>query len=183
MPEFYYNDGAGVRKVREFYYNDGGGVRKIKEAWYNDGTGVRKFFSESTGTIVSPFSAWNVFSTTAGPSGLTSAMLTFATDGTVFGSTTLTDDSLAGSLNWFTPTQAGAGNSYWIRATVTSGSITTGVVGSWVPLTSNSFWTKSASSGSASCTLTIEISSDDHGGTVVFTSTGNVLRYAHNVSP
>jgi hypothetical protein len=177
MPQFWYNDGSGVRLVKEFYYNDGSGVRKIKEGWYNDGSGVRKFYS--LGTIVSPFTHWAVEGDTGTGLGTASAILTFKADGTVTGVGAASDMTAAGSGNWITPTTSGIGGSYWIRATQTSGTITGGVVGSWVQLSSDWSWSKNSTTGGASCTLTFEIATDFAGSNIVFTSTGNTLTYAH----
>jgi hypothetical protein len=57
---------------------------------------------------------------------------------------------------WCVPA-AQAGN-YEARVTVTSGSLSTGTAGSWLALTSNQTWTRTASIGSANtCVFTVEI--------------------------
>ena len=175
MSQFWYNDGTGVRLAKELYYNDGGGVRTIKEAWYNDGVGVRKVYA--SGGIVSPFTAWNPFADSA-PGVSASATLTFQSNGTVTSAQSVNNFTTPGSSNWYSPTTA-VGASYWIRATVTVGTLTSGTTGSWVSLASNQSWTKSATSGAASVTLTLDISTDSGGSVIVLTTTGNVIQYSH----
>src|SRR6516164_730751 len=172
MPQFWYNDGSGLRLVKEFYYNDGTAVRKIKEGWYNDGAAVRKFFVG--GDINSSFAAWDAFGTSS-PGTAASGTLTFKSDGSVTGSGLNINSTAPGSGNWFTPTTTGIGSGYWIRATATSGSITTGVMNSWLQLSSNASWTKNATSGAGSVVITFEIATDAGGSNIVLTSTGNVL--------
>lgn len=59
--------------------------------------------------------------------------------------------------DWISPTSLASG-SYEIRATATSGTVSTGTVGSWLALSSTRTWTVSRGSvGSKACTLTIEI--------------------------
>ena len=175
MPEFYYNDGSGVRKVKEFYYNDGSAVRKIKEGWYNDGSGVRKFYTSSD--TVASFSAWHLEGDAV--SGTATASITFHSDGTVTGFGVPSDVSSSGSTAYLNTTGTGLGASYWIRATATSGSITSGVVGSWLQLNTDWTWTKSGTL-SGSVTLTFEIATDSLGASIVLTSTGNTLVFARS---
>lgn len=59
--------------------------------------------------------------------------------------------------NWIFPTSA-AGANYEARATVNSGSLTSGTTGSWIALSSSRSWTLDQTSvGAISCNLTIEI--------------------------
>jgi hypothetical protein len=178
MAELYYNDGVGVRKAKELYYNDGVGVRTIKEAWYNDGVGVRKVYA--SGAIVGSFTAWNVSGDTAIGGGNSSASLTFASNGAVSYIANTADNTIAGSTAWFAPATTGIGSSYWIRATVTAGTLSTNPATTWTSLGSGATFVKGPSaSGSSSCTVTFQIASDSGGVTVVLTSTGNVLQYTH----
>ena len=177
MAQLWYNDGTGVRLAKELYYNDGGGVRTIKEAWYNDGTGVRKVYA--SGGIVSPFTAWNPFGDST-PGVSSYAQLTFQSNGVVVSGTSVNNLSTPGSANWSAPTTTAIGAGFWIRATVTVGTITTGTTGAWLSLAGNQTWTKGpATTGNASATLTFEIASDAGGATIVLTSTGNVIQYTH----
>lgn len=58
---------------------------------------------------------------------------------------------------WINPTSLASG-SYEVRATATSGTVSTGTVGSWLALSSSRTWSVSRSgAGSKACTLLIEI--------------------------
>ena len=88
---------------------------------------------------------------------------TFETDGTVTGS----ESGPAGTFSngasgdtWYEPTLAGIGSSYWIRATLTSGSTpSTGTLDTWQQLTSSKSVGYNSGTGGA-------VSS--RGGTVLF---------------
>ena len=59
--------------------------------------------------------------------------------------------------NWISPVAAAGGN-YEVRATVNSGSLTSGTTGSWTALSSTQSWVRQQNSiGTSSCNLTIEI--------------------------
>lgn len=59
--------------------------------------------------------------------------------------------------NWVTPAGA-AGANYEVRASIVSGSLTSGTTGSWLALSSTRTWALTQSSiGSSTCVLTIEI--------------------------
>jgi len=70
----------------------------------------------------------------------------------------------------------GIGSDWDVRATVTSGSLTSGSV-AWQQISSNRSWTKSLTSfgGSSSVTLTFEFRENGGPGTVLSTTTGVVL--------
>lgn len=103
-----------------------------------------------------------------------SVTVTFETDGTVTGSEggpagTFIND--AAGDTWYEPTLAGIGSSYWIRATLTSGSApSTGAVGAWEQLTLSKAWNYNSGTGGAvsnrSGTVLFEISKTS-GGAVV----------------
>jgi len=87
-----------------------------------------------------------------------------------------------GTVNgsWIKPNRTGVGNSYWVRFTITSGTVTTGTTGSWLALSSNQSWTKSATNGAASVTGTLEIATDAAGANIIAACTGSVtLSYSH----
>lgn len=59
--------------------------------------------------------------------------------------------------NWIFPASA-AGANYEVRATVNSGSLTSGTTGAWTALSSSQSWTlQQTSVGAVSCNITIEI--------------------------
>lgn len=79
---------------------------------------------------------------------------------------------------WTAAPQTGIGSSYWIRATVNSGTGGTfsGTTGSWLQLSANRSWSVSSSTGVGIRTLTLEISSSATGSPVLATYTNVVLR-------
>ncbi len=81
------------------------------------------------------------------------ATLTFETDGTISGLTTAT------SYNWFSLAPlAGVGGNYEIFATRTAGTLPTGTLDTWLPLTGAVGWQLTQSGvGEKRTTLTIKI--------------------------
>lgn len=112
-----------------------------------------------------------------GESFAASVEVIFNTNGSIVG--VVTDYSITDTINgdnWFAPNQTGIGSSYWIRATVVSGSITTGSpTGSWLSMSSTTSWTVFRfGAGSANAQLFIEISSSGTGSPVVASGTVNL---------
>lgn len=86
--------------------------------------------------------------------------------------------SPSGLQNWIAPVVGTPGDTHWVRASITSGTVTTGTTGSWLALSSNRQWTKTAVNGDDSVTLTIAIATDS-GGTNIVSSGSVTLGYAH----
>jgi hypothetical protein len=175
MPECHYHDGSAVRKVKELHYHDGTAIRKVKEAWYHDGTAVRKVYTgaEIVNPLVVPNVTYGALSTAA-----QSVWVNFYTDGTLQGFRQ--GNVQVWTRNWFTPTQAGIGGSYWIRATLVSGTAPTGsALNAWLALTAVRGWTLTAPAGGAfasrACTLQIQIASDSAGANVVTSGASNLF--------
>lgn len=167
MPECHYHDGSAVRKVKELHYHDGSAIRKVKEAWYHDGTAVRKVYTGAD--IVNPLVVPTTFHS-ALSSASQSVWINFYADGTLQGFRQ--GNGLLWTSNWFTPTQAGIGASYWVRATLVSGTAPTGSgLNTWLALSGVRTWTLIAPAGGAyasrRCTLQIQIASDAAGANVV----------------
>jgi hypothetical protein len=87
--------------------------------------------------------------------------------------------------NWYSPTTAGVGSSYWIRATVQSGQAPNGgsdsPINTWVALSTGPTWSYLSSSGvagSRSGTLLFQISSNSSGTNIV--SSGTAYFYAEH---
>lgn len=101
--------------------------------------------------FISPFSA--------------SVLLTYESDGTISTFLTQGSDNADALGNWIDPLSSAPGN-YEIKATLSSGTLTSGVTGTWLALTSDRSWSVSRSTtGTTSATLTIEIR-DDGGPTL-----------------
>jgi hypothetical protein len=174
MPECHYHDGSAVRKVKDLHYHDGTAIRKVKEAWYHDGTAVRKVYTgaEIVNPLVVPSVVHSALSSAA-----QSVWIIFYADGTLQGFRQ--GNGLLWTRNWFTPTQAGIGGSYWVRATLVSGTAPTGnTLNAWHALTGTPRWTLTAPAGGAyqgrACTLQIQIASDAAGANVVTSGASNL---------
>ena len=171
--------GGLFRTTLHAYVRAGGIWRDSQKVYVRSGGIWRQVFSLAG--IVQPFTAWSVIGDQAIGGGNSSGGLNFVSDGTVLASFTgLSNDGTNGSPNWFSPTTGAIGASYWIRATVTVGTLTTNPAVGWVALSTTRTFTKGPSaSGSASATVTFEIATDAAGATIVFTSTGNQIAYVH----
>lgn len=84
------------------------------------------------------------------------------------GVVTVTGDN-AGTIstyNWITPTTGST--THYVRATLSSGTFTSGTTGSWLALTSNRLWSvRQTSGGFRTTTATFEIATDAGGTNVV----------------
>lgn len=118
----------------------------------------------SSGGVVSPLPGGAAFDFAASPSSA-SASVSFGTDGSI----SLTG---GGSQSWFSPNVAGVGASFWVRATLNSGAVSSGTTGSWLQLNSSRSWTCNRTGiGAISANLTIEIALDSGGSQIVATGT------------
>lgn len=86
--------------------------------------------------------------------------------------------SYTGNGNWYSPTTASIGDTHWVRFTKVSesGATISGTFGSWLQLNTARSLSISTSSGEASGVITIEISTDSSGTTIV--ATGTITLYA-----
>lgn len=89
----------------------------------------------------------------------TNATATYRLDTTGDISATQGSNTIVDVGDWISP-KGGASDSYEARATVTSGSLTSGTAGSWLGLGTQRVWTltqNSAGTGPATCVFTLEI--------------------------
>lgn len=87
-------------------------------------------------------------------------------DGTV--EVTTFGSGVVDNYNWITPTTGST--TYFVRATLNSGSLNSGTTGTWLALTSNRVWSvykDESSAGSQTADLTIAIASDSGGTDIV----------------
>jgi len=111
----------------------------------------------------------------ANPGGTAYAEYSFGTDGSIVGASSQSGSFSVG--NWTTPTTAGIGSSYWIRATQTSSSGPSTEYGAsrgvWLQLNSQrTFGVSKTANGLSARVYTFEIASDSGGSTIVATATG-----------
>lgn len=138
-----YGDAGTSRNLVALTYCDGGTNRTITEAWYGDGGTNRLVFSavnllglDPSSTVTTPTDASATYT-------LTNAGLEQAT-------------GLANNT-WLS---AGAASSYDVRATLSSGALTSGTTGSWLNLGTTRSWNVTRTNnapGTDTATLTIEI--------------------------
>lgn len=83
------------------------------------------------------------------------ATYTLEADGDIITATTAGGSTDAG--DWIAP-KAAAGGNYEVKATIVSGSVSSGTTGSWLALSSDRTWTRSrVTTGTDTLVLTIEI--------------------------
>lgn len=96
-----------------------------------------------------------------------SASITLVTDGSV---SKIGNQPGSSMSNWYLPNTVGIGTSHWVRATVTSGTLTSGTAGTWLQLSSNRTWNKQQTIiGASSVTFTLELATDSGGANIVAT--------------
>jgi hypothetical protein len=102
-----------------------------------------------------------------------SSTLTLGSSGTI----TYAGSGSGGGANWFTPTTASIGSSYWAKLTVNTGTApNSGTVGSVVSLSAGQAWTWSRSTnGTTNATCTLQIFSDAGGTSLVATDNFSVV--------
>lgn len=130
-------------------------------------------FGGIVAAAVPPFSNFvnaTVDHTTISPTNA-NAGISLQTDGTV--SLNAGNTVAPTTLAWYTPTVAGIGSSYWARATIVSGSFSSGSgTGSWIAISGAPGWNRNRTTiGTTSVTFTLEIASDAGGANIVASAT------------
>lgn len=137
--ETWINDSGTARRITEVWINDSGTARRITEIWVNDSGTARLIFA---GAQIESFSGEiNQVGTIS---------FSLFSDGT---RTNL--DAEAGTNYWLEP-QSGM-SLFDVRATETSGSVTTGTVGSWLNLGTTRTWTKAPPGGPGASSVTLQL--------------------------
>jgi hypothetical protein len=146
--QLWVNDASTARQIREVWVNDNGTARRINEIWCNDSGVARKIFVGDAISI-------SDMSCVAGTVGLTAtAVYTLGSDGNIYG--TEISNTVIDRGDWITP-QTNM-SSFECRATLVSGTLTSGTVGTWLNLGSNRTWTRTRTTlGVSSTTMTVEI--------------------------
>lgn len=123
------------------------------------------------------FTAFNLWAQSLDGTGTKTASVTFNTDGSITKVASPVATNITGDTAWFSPVGGGPGNTYYVRYTATVGSFTTNDASAFTLMSTGRSCTKSSTTGAASVTFTIEIATDAGGTNIVFTKTGNVLKY------
>lgn len=143
------NDEATWRTIVGVYVNDSGTWRTIEEVYVNDGGIWRSIFVNDVVALESVYES-DVFELSA-PS---IALFSLQNDGDIAINNATGD--LTDTGDWLTPKNNMA--DYEARATVLSGSLSTGVTGAWLNLGTTRTWTlNSPASGVSNASFTIEI--------------------------
>jgi hypothetical protein len=103
----------------------------------------------------------------ANTGGTVTVTLTFGNDGSVVATGTGVAYWNAGPVNhrWFTSFPS---STYYVRATVTAGSVSGGTTGTWLSTDVNRSWSRNRSAlGASSATLLIEIATDSNGSNII----------------
>lgn len=124
--------------------------------------------SATGGVVNNPLPGRFASASAAFPSTAT-AELAFVTDGIY----TATSQA---NTNWFTPTTPGIGSSYWVRATLNSGTTPSGpAMGTWVQVNVNRVWSLTqAGIGTVSCVLDLAVATDSGGTNIVSTGQAGI---------
>lgn len=139
------DDSGTVRKAQRVYVDDSGTVREIQRIYVDDGGTVRLVFQN----VVINIADGSASRTQTSPATAT-ASYSLESDGDLV-------VNLSDVGDWITPKSA-AGADYECRATVLSGSFTSGTFGSWLALNSTRTWTLQQSGvGNTTASMTLEI--------------------------
>lgn len=146
--EVKYNDAGTWRLMTHIYYNDAGTWRDLSEVYYNDAGTWRLVFSSVPAASVS---ISNQSISSIGGSGAGYRLNTSGDAQQDQGSGVYSNIS----GEWLV---SGAASDYEVRATETSGTVSTGTIGVWQALSSTRTWTVAASIGlEKTCVLSVSI--------------------------
>lgn len=139
----YVNDSGTARRINEIWVNNNGTARQITEIWVNDNGVARMIFS---GSVVQSFSG------SVQTSGGATASFTLSSTGS---RTALNGSGESGGQVWISP-QSGM-DLYEVRATATSGSVSSGTVGAWLSLSSSRTWSRTSTNPMGANTVTLQL--------------------------
>lgn len=140
---------SGNKEVTEVYLGTSSGNKQLTEVWLGTSSGNKLVYSSESVSI----SNLTVYSFSFS---ISTARYTLESDGDIITATTSLGAVDAG--DWITPKSA-APSDYQVRATLVSGTLTSGTTGTWLELTTNATWTRNAATANTynECVLTIEI--------------------------
>lgn len=142
-----YDDGTANRAITEVFYKDGATQRTIVEVWYGDAGTNRLVFSAGGGGV--NIVGGTITHSVADPSDASTAY---------FLNSTGSEASLPAGQVSNTWLLSGIASDYEVRATLTSGSLTSGTTGTWLSLGTSRSWTRDRNTaGVSQAVMTIEI--------------------------
>lgn len=142
--ETWVNDAGTARKLQQIWVNDAGTARQIQEIWVNDNGTARLIYQALTVTISDLVVSYV---------GGTPAEY-YLTSG---GSIQKRDSAVVTTVgSWIT--NAAFVGQFECRATMISGSVSSGTIGAWQSLSTTRSWTRGAALGTfQQCRFTLEI--------------------------
>jgi len=142
--ELWVNDNGTARKLQEIWVNDNGTARQIQEIWVNDNGTARLIYQGLTITLPSA---------TFSRGGGSPCEFQLNSDGNRYARESA---SLTNRGAWIN--NASLVGQFECRATLTSGSLTSGTTGAWQSLSTSRSWTRGAGTNQfQTCTFTLEI--------------------------
>jgi hypothetical protein len=120
-----------------------------------------------TSGVVSPLNITDAIRTTVSPT-VATATVDFNSDGT---GTSTAAISGTNSWSWYSPTTTNIGSSFWIRATLVSGTTpTSGTMNTWISLSTGPNWSNTLSgTGFRVSEIQFDIATDSAGTNIVAT--------------
>lgn len=113
----------------------------------------------------------NTFATAAGTGVLKTGTLRFNTDGTI--TQVETPNGGGGTMQWYSPTTASIGTSYWVRCTRQSGNaLNVGTENTWQQLSANRTFGYSSTTDVMDGFFTFQLATDSGGANIVATLAG-----------
>lgn len=170
MPGMHVKVSGAWKGVNKIYVKVSGSWKEVTNAYIRVSGVWKKFWDAASSVVVSIPGTFNASDSQTGTTA--TAEVAFNSDGTAYNG----PNQLSPLGTWATPTGAGVGDDFWIRATVTSGALSSGTTGSWLQLSSNRSWTVARSfPGISSATVTFEIATDSGGSNIVDSGSGTLL--------
>lgn len=164
------NDAGTWRPIQGVSVNDAGTWRSIQEIYVNDAGTWRSVFSSVVFLLPQ-------LSTAASATAPTDAICNYRldTDGHLRMTPSAGNNSFVDQGLFITPATNIA--LYSVRVTETSGTMSTGTVGSFVPLTSNQLWTVrfNGNNGSAGCVATFDFALTADTSTILYSASVQLL--------
>jgi hypothetical protein len=142
--ELWVNDNGTARKFQQIWVNDNNVARQIQEIWMNDNGTARMIYQALAITIENRSVSYV---------GGTPAEYHLNSDGNIY----IRQSSVLTNIGpWIT--NAAFVGLFECRATVLSGSLTSGTTGAWQSLSTTRSWTRGAASGTNQfCSFTLEV--------------------------
>lgn len=170
--------GGSYRTPSHVWIRSGGTWRDCSSVWVRSGGVWRQVFSRGTFTVVA--NSGTADANGNNPTGTTTARLVFRSTGAITRDMTAgIGDNSTGSTAWLSAVGTGNGAGFYVRASVLSGSPSTGTTGVWQSLASDVTFTLTSNSGVSTCSLSVDFATDGSGSNIVSSGNSWTLRNTH----